>query len=279
MLFSFALLRVFALASVTLGVLQPVQPGHEAYLDAELVDTSHFLGLINKIKLSHYRLGSRKRLGAIGPDIARLIPEAVEIVPKRILPPTVKGGKPIVQLNVPVVNDNMLFWIAVGAQKELIKRVENLTTSMSLQVEQVVHLVGETAKLEHLLSESSSHESDLRIKASIAEAEIAQARLGIDVQRAQDETEYLELQKETEMFELKRNEELMALRMAQEEGTSRTQAREEMKIRFETNAKIDRTRAEAAEALSVMQYERDITLQKVSEEMKADTAKVRDHSY
>jgi hypothetical protein len=48
-----------------------------------------------------------------------------------------------------------------------------------------------------------------------------------------------------------------------------------MKIRFETNAKIDRTKTKAAEALSVMQYEWDIILQKVSEEMKADTAKVR----
>ena len=275
MILSFVLLRVFALASVTLGVLQPIQPRHEAYLDVEPVDTTHFLDLVKKIKLSHYRLGNSKRLGAMGPEIASLIPEAVELVPKRILPPAVKGGKPIVQLNVPVVNDNMLFWIAVGSQKELIKRVEALTNSMSRQIGEVGHLMGETAKLEHLLSESSSEESDLRIRASIAEAEIAQSRLEGEMQRAQDETDYLDLQREREIFELKRNEEFIASRLAQEEATSRKQAKEEMKIRFETNAKIDRTKTEAAEALSVMQYERDITLQKVSEEMKADTAKVR----
>jgi hypothetical protein len=50
-----------------------------------------------------------------------------------------------------------------------------------------------------------------------------------------------------------------------------------MKIRFETHAEIDRTKSEAAEALSVMQYERDIILQKVSEEIKADTAKERNY--
>jgi hypothetical protein len=44
----------------------------------------------------------------------------------------------------------MLFWIAVGSQKELIKRVEDFTTSMSArQIGEVGHLMGEIAKLEH----------------------------------------------------------------------------------------------------------------------------------
>eukprot|EP00979_Chaetoceros_neogracilis_P000781 scaffold169_cov279-Chaetoceros_neogracile.AAC.3 len=69
--------------------------------------------------------------------------------------------------------------------------------------------MGETAKLEHLSFKSSSQESDLRIRASIVEAEIAQSRLEVEMQRAQDKTDYLDLQKEREMFELKRNEEFI----------------------------------------------------------------------
>jgi hypothetical protein len=44
--------------------------------------------------------------------------------------------------------------------------------------------MGETAKLEHLSFKSSSQESDLRIRASIVEAEIAQSRLEVEMQRA-----------------------------------------------------------------------------------------------
>ena len=273
-----ALLLVWTCAPITLSILQPAQPPQsiqQTYLDAEPVDSNHFLDLIKEINISHFRLHSKERLGAIGPEIATLIPEAVEIVPKRILPPTVKGGEPIVLHDVPVVNDNMIFWISVGAQQALIKRVESLADSLSYQVDQVVRLFGETAKLENLLSESSSLESDLLMKASIAEAKIAQSDLEIDIQRAEGEADYYDLQKQMEMMELKRNEELVALRLAQEEETSRSQAEEEMRIRFETNAKIDRARNDAAEALSLMQFERDISLQSVSEKMKAESAKVR----
>jgi hypothetical protein len=45
---------------------------------------------------------------------------------------------------------NMLFWIAVGSQKELIKRVEAFTNSMSArQIGEGGHLMGDIAKLEH----------------------------------------------------------------------------------------------------------------------------------
>jgi hypothetical protein len=165
--------------------------------------------------------------------------------------------------------------MSVGAQQALIKRVESLSDSLSYQVDQVVRLFGETAKLDNLLSESSGVESELRMKASIAKAKIAQSDLEIDIQRAKEEKDYHDLQKQMEMMELKRNEELVALRLAQEVETSRSQAEEEMRIRFESNAKIDRARNDAAEAISLMQFERDISLQSISEKMKAESAKVR----
>ena len=277
-----ALLLVWTCLPVTLSILQTAQSTksiQQAYLDAEPVDSNHFLALIKEIKISRFRWDlqsrNRERLGAIGPEIATLIPEAVEIVPKRILPPTVKGGEPIVLHDVPVVNDNMIFWMSVGAQQALIKRVESLSDSLSYQVDQVVRLFGETAKLDNLLSESSGVESELRMKASIAKAKIAQSDLEIDIQRAKEEKDYHDLQKQMEMMELKRNEELVALRLAQEVETSRSQAEEEMRIRFESNAKIDRARNDAAEAISLMQFERDISLQSISEKMKAESAKVR----
>ena len=57
--------------------------------------------------------------------MAELIPEAVELVPKRVLPPMEKGGDPISLHNVPVVNENTLFMYGIGATKELIASIRN----------------------------------------------------------------------------------------------------------------------------------------------------------
>ena len=63
----------------------------------------------------------------MGPEVAAVIPEAVEIVPKRTLPPKVKGGKPVVIENVPVVHEQTLFMYGVGATKEMVKILEEVS--------------------------------------------------------------------------------------------------------------------------------------------------------
>ena len=66
----------------------------------------------------------RTRVGPVGPEVAAVIPEAVEIIPKRTLPAKEKGGKPVEIFNVPVVHDQTLFMYGVGATKEMAKIVE-----------------------------------------------------------------------------------------------------------------------------------------------------------
>ena len=73
----------------------------------------------------------------------------------------------------------------------------------------------------------------------------------------------------------RRNEELALERLQREDESARVRAEEEPKMRFEASQEAEQARMVSGEALSAAQYERDLTLQKLAEDMKAKTAKVR----
>jgi hypothetical protein len=261
-----------------------LQPSHkkiqrqQIYLDVEPVDSGRFLDIIKELKLSSYRLANekgRKRIGFIGPEIAELVPEAVELVPKRVLPPLEKGGDPIVHHNVPVVNENILFMMSIGATQELINRLDNINESVSQQFDDLSNTIGEISKLEYLLSQSSNEESELKIKSSIAQAELLQSEAELEIQRAHDEMNYMEEKKRIDVEQIKRNEELTTIKIMQEDEAARRITQEEMETKFFANRMIERTKSDAMEALSNAQLTRDVTLQKLKEELKIKSAQVR----
>lgn len=261
-----------------------LQPSHkkiqrqQIYLDVEPVDSGRFLDIIKELKLSSYRLANekgRKRIGFIGPEIAELVPEAVELVPKRVLPPLEKGGDPIIHHNVPVVNENILFMMSIGATQELINRLDNINESVSQQFDDLSNTIGEISKLEYLLSQSSNEESELKIKSSIAQAELLQSEAELEIQRAHDEMNYMEEKKRIDVEQIKRNEELTTIKIMQEDEAARRIAQEEMEMKFFANRMIERTKSDAMEALSNAQLTRDVTLQKLKEELKIKSAQVR----
>jgi hypothetical protein len=250
----------------------------QIYLDVEPVDSSRFLEIIKELKLSSYQLANekgRKRIGFIGPEIAEMVPEAVELVPKRVLPPLEKGGEPIVHHNVPVVNENLLFMMSIGATQELIKRLNKINESVSQQFHDLSKAIREVAKLEYLLSQSSNEESELRIKSSIAQAEILQSQVELEIQRAHDEKNYIEEKKQMDVAQIKRHEELTTIKIMQEDEAARRLARKEMEMKVFANRIFERTKSDAMEALSNAQHTRDIALQKLKEELKIKSAQVR----
>lgn len=71
-------------------------------------------------RLSHERSGvDRVRIGVVGDILAEIVPDAVDLVAKRKIPPLEKGGEPITVRNVPVINDQMIFMYGLGATKEV----------------------------------------------------------------------------------------------------------------------------------------------------------------
>ncbi len=244
------------------------------------------LEAIRAIKLSTYRYAyerqvdtgagnkPRLRIGALGPDLAKLIPDAVEIVPKRILPPLKKGGAPITLHNVPVVNENTLFMYGLGATQELISTIEELKTEVSQQIDRVMELHRETKKLEHMMSSSSNDEAVLRIRAAAAEAEIKRKEIELEIQKAKDDEEFMRVQKEAELAQIRRNDYLTSERLKREDEMARKRSEEDLKIQYESNRRLDMARSNAAATLSKMEYERELALKRVSEELRTQTAQV-----
>lgn len=102
-------MKAFAIATVCL--LLAINPTWSAelkiYLDVKPANTSMHLESIRMLPVSTFRLSyersdsNRTRVGVVGTELAAVISDAVDVIPKRILPPREKGGKPIVLENFP----------------------------------------------------------------------------------------------------------------------------------------------------------------------------------
>lgn len=243
------------------------------------MNTTWHLEVIQALNISNYRLSydrdpTRVRIGAIGPQLAQLIPDAVDLVPKRVIPPVEKGEEPTIFYNVPVVNDHILFMYGIGATKELAKNVEALDKALTEQLDRVTKLYGETTKLEHIFSKSSDGHAELRMRAAEAEATKARIEMEIEIERTKNEEEYLKAQSDSKLMQLRRNEKLTLERLEKEDEAARVRAEEAMRLKFESSMEAERVRVLTGEILSAAQYERDLALQRAAEDMKAKTAKV-----
>jgi len=271
------------LATVEAISSKPLQsPQHKIYLDVKPVNTTWHLEVLRALNITNYRLSyeidsNRVRIGAIGPQLPQLIPDAVDLVAKRVIPPVEKGGQPTTLYNVPVVDDNTLFMYGIGATKELAKNLETLEDALAQQVDRVVKLYGETTKLEKILSKSSEKDAELRMRAAEAEASKALTEVEISIQRTKNEEEYIKMQENVELLDIRRNEKLTLERLQKEDAAARIRAKEAMRLSFETSQQMEHSRIIAGEILSAAQHERDIALQRSTEEIKAKTAKVRQY--
>jgi hypothetical protein len=253
---------------------------NQIYLDIMPANTTDFLEAIRMLPLSTFRLSyeradsKRKRVGVIGPELAAVIPDAVEIA-RRTLPPREKGGAPIVFENFPSINENILFMYNVGATQELAKLLSDLDREAEAQIDQVASIYGEVAHLQHVLSTSSDGESELRMREAAAKAAISKNDMELEISRAKSEEEYSEAIWSSEQEQLKRSEELTLARLMREDEAAKIQAEKALKIKFEASQRIEQARTESAEAVRAIEHEQKLLVQKAAEEMKVKTAKVR----
>ena len=268
-------------SNLMLALLPIVQaPSRQIYLDVKPANTTLHLESIRALPLSTYRFSfersnvDRVRVGVIGPELAAIIPDAVDIVPTKTLPPMEKGGSPIVLKNFPVINEQTIFMYGIGATQELDMRLEDLHKTLNEQVDRVGDLFGEVAQLEQALSISSDGAAEMRMRAAVAESKIARSEMELDIQRAKDEEEYSKAQKDAELDQIKKSEELTLARLGKEDIAARERAEDAMKMKFEANQKVERARAEAADATSAIEHERALAMQRASEREKSKTAKV-----
>lgn len=258
--------------------IQSAPPLHHTYLDVTPLNTSKCLETIYMLNVSSYRLpfdrtkSSRLRLGVIGPQVPTLIPDAVDIMPKRVLPPEERNGNPLIMYDVPVINENTIFMYGVGATQELIKKVKSLEALVEKHMEKVAMIHGEAAKLEYILTQVPDKDADLRIRAALAEAEASKTDLELKMKKAEEEEVYLQVQKDIEIESIRRNEELDFKRISREEEISKLRSKEELRMRYELALANEKMKRDTTEAISLVQHERNLALQNAKEQAKARTA-------
>ena len=251
-----------------------------AYVDPVSLNTTQCLESIRRLPLTTYRLDhdpDRLRIGLQSVDVAAVLPEAVDILPTQIIPPLAKNssGGPIIRRDVPIVNEQVVFLTGVGATQELIAMVSSLDALLQNQIDRLANLASQVGLLEELMTSPSTTdgEEELRMRAAAAEAAIAKAEMELEVARAKDEEEYIRATIEAELVQVQRSEELTLQRLAKEDEAARVRAEEAMRLKLEAAQKVEQARAESAEALSAIEHERALLIQKTAEEAKVKTAK------
>lgn len=275
-------MKAFAIATVCL--LLAINPTWSAelkiYLDVKPANTSMHLESIRMLPVSTFRLSyersdsNRTRVGVVGTELAAVISDAVDVIPKRILPPREKGGKPIVLENFPSVNEQTLFMYTVGATQELAQMISQLESRAEAQMKEIADVYGEVAQLETIISASSDGDAELRMREAAAKVEIARNEMEMEIMRAKNEEEYSGAMRKLEDEQLHRNEALTFERVQRENEAAKKRTQQLMRAKFEASHRIERTRAEAAETMAAIEHEQKILLQKAAEEMKIHTAKV-----
>lgn len=235
---------------------------------------------IRMLPLSTYRLSYERsdsnrsaRVGVIGSELAAIIPDAVDIIPKRTLPPRKKGEKPIVLENFPSVNEQTIFMYSVGATQELAQMLSELESRSEDQMNQIASMYGEVSQLEQILSASSDGDAELRMREAAAKAEIAKNEMEMEILLAKNEEEYAEATEASEEEQSRKSEELTLERLKREDKAARLRTERLLKAKFEASQRIEQTKAEATEAVAAIEHEQKILLQKAAEEMKVKTAK------
>ena len=173
----------------------------QVYVDVQPANTSHHLATLRNLPISTYTLAyerggkGRVRVGPLGPDLVSLIPEAVEVVSQKRLPPLEKGGPPVIIDNFFHVHTDVVFMYSVGAVQELSKTLDTFNADLTREVNQTTTLGAAIAALELLTSEASDGGAEIAMRDSQATAKQIKAELEIEINRAEEEMEYAELLK------------------------------------------------------------------------------------
>ena len=251
----------------------------EIYIDVKPANTTRHLEIIRSLPISVYQFvheragsGKRSRVGPLGHAIIATVPEVVDIVSERVLPPSEKGGDPIVLRDFPVIDDQKLFMYGIGGLQELAKLGDFLQTKLSLQIEAIQKLHDELSKVERFMNITRSTSSEIRKKKAEVEIEKLRLSMELDIQRVKDEEEYANLLVKLESTQMEKNEELLKARLTREEVAARQRSDVLMQKKIETSMLIEQERAKAADAVSAIQNERVLKVQEANERLKAETA-------
>jgi len=229
---------------------------NQIYLDVHPVNTTSFLESLRKLPLSSFRLTNdkdRTRVGIIGQDLARIIPDAVSILPDQVLPTPKKKNKgeaaqttSTTLRNFPSVNDGLVFMYSVGATQELAKLMDRLLNDSDEQMERISSIFSEINQFEQLLSLTTGENSTLRMKEAASKAAIIKNGMELELLRAKHEQERAEMTRVSEEEQLRKSEEMTLARIKTDNEAARLQAERAMLAKFEASQRIEKAKIEVS---------------------------------
>ena len=222
---------------------------NQIYLDVQPVNTTSFLESLRKLPLSTFRLTNdkeRKRVGIIGEDLARVIPDAVSILPDRMLPRREKDGTQVTLRSFPTVNEQTVFMYSVGATQELAKLMDHLQIETDAQMQRISSIDSEIDHFEQLLSLTTSENSTLRMREAASKAAIIKNEMEMELLRAKHDLERMELTRIAEEEQLQKSEEMTLARIKREDEAARLQAERAMLSKFEASQRIEKAKIEVS---------------------------------
>lgn len=222
----------------------------QIYLDVQPVNTTSFLESLRKLPLSTFRLTNdkdRKRVGIIGEDLARVIPDAVSILPDRMLPRRrEKDGAQVTLRKFPTVNEQTVFMYSVGATQELAKLMDQLHLETTAQMQRISSIDSEIDHFEQLLSLTTNENSTLRMREAASKAAIIKNEMEMELLRAKHELERMEETRIAEEEQLRKSEEMTLARIKREDEAARLQAERAMLSKFEASQRIEKAKIQVS---------------------------------
>ncbi len=216
------------------------------YLDVHPANTKSFLEALRKLPLSTYRLTNdqdRTRVGIIGQELARVIPDAVSF---RTVQAKKNGEEPTTLRNFPSVNEPTVFMYSVGATQELAKLMDQIQIDTNDQMQRISDIHSEIGHFEQLLAMTTGGNSTLRMKEAASKAAIMKNEMEVQLLRAKHEQEHAEITRASEEEQLRKSEEMTLARIKREDEAARSAAERAMLSKFEASRRIERAKIEVS---------------------------------
>jgi hypothetical protein len=286
---------------------------HHLYLDVQPANTTRHLEILRALPLKTYHVAStstsithnndesvsgdgsprqdtstssRRRIGFVGPDIASLVPEAVEVLEqRRVISAPARGNQwtggddvssriMTQNIHVPVVHEHTLFMYGIGATQELSTQLEQSRHDLEEYVKDAATLQMEMERTKQLLKREANETTKAQQRAIAAKAQQLVVDAALELQRTQDEDAYVDAQAQTEQHQIAHMEELSMKRLLKEEEAATARAEAFAIKAFTSSQQVEAARMEADETLSRVKHERELEIQREKESMKVETAKV-----
>lgn len=244
---------------------------NQIYLDVRPANTSHHLWMIRQLPLSTYRYSydrERIRVGVVlagggGSDekIQTIIPEAVDILPMKRLP-----DKRVLK-NVPIVNEQTLFFYGIGAIQELDFHVHNISQHFQTHSQKMKNFNQNLKLVEQKLEKQSDGKFEFQVRQNKAQVKSMEAKISLEKEKLKHEVEYIQSFERNEVARMERDSLQQKAQLKHSLKAQKIQHLEKLKHKLQTSTLLELSKQKSQNSLNEAQNQRLLEIQKQTHEL------------